>query len=126
MSAARILIPAIALLIGGWLVFDGTRALTVGDYLTAKTGPRAGQLGPWSLLLTKAGINPRSTLVKVAHVVLGALWLIGLAAFVFRPSLGWWTLAISSVCTLWYLPLGTVLSLIELVLLFTPIVRSLK
>ena len=126
MSAARILIPAIALLIGGWLVFDGARALTVGDYLTANTGPHAGQLGPWSLLLTKAGINPRSTLVKVSHVMLGSLWLIGLAFFLFKPALGWWLLLISSLGTLWYLPLGTVLSLLELALLLTPWIRNLK
>ncbi|MGC4075221.1 MAG: hypothetical protein QM760_22510 [Nibricoccus sp.] len=126
MSATRIFIPVIALLIGGWLVFDGSRALTVGDYLTAKTGPRAGQLGPWSLLLAKAGINPRSTSVKIFHVVLGILWLIGLGAFLLRPAFGWWTLAIGSACTLWYLPLGTFLSLVELVLLFTPAIRSLK
>jgi hypothetical protein len=86
MSAARILVPAIALLIGGWLVFDGTRALTVGDYLTAKTGPRAGQLGPWSHLVAKAGLNAHGLFVKALHVLLGTLWLIGLTLFVVRPA----------------------------------------
>jgi len=32
----------------GWMLFDGSRALIVGDYVTAKSGPYAGQLGPWT------------------------------------------------------------------------------
>jgi hypothetical protein len=126
MSAARILIPVIALLIGGWLVFDGTRALTVGDYFTARSGPRAGQLGPWSLLIAKTGLNPRSTAVKLVHVVLGLLWVLGFVLFLVRPASSWWLLLASSVSTLWYLPLGTAFSLIELALLLTPAIRVLK
>ncbi|ATC65481.1 hypothetical protein CMV30_16865 [Nibricoccus aquaticus] len=126
MSAARIFIPVIALLIGGWFVFDGTRALTVGDFLTAKTGPRSGQLGPWSLLVAKAGINPRGTLIKSVHLALGLLWLTGLVLFFLRPDLGRWVLLTSSVCSLWYLPLGTVLAIIEMALLLVPIVRTPK
>jgi hypothetical protein len=30
----------------GWMLFDGTRALIVGDYVTPKTGKYAGRLGP--------------------------------------------------------------------------------
>jgi hypothetical protein len=126
MSVARILIPVIALMIGGWLVFDGARALATGDYLTAKTGPRAGQLGPWSLLVAKTGLNPRSTAVKLVHVVLGLLWVLGAILFLVRPASAWWLLLASSVSTLWYLPLGTALSLIELALLLTPAIRALR
>ena len=126
MSAARILIPVIALLIGGWLVFDGTRAFAVGDYLTAKTGPRAGQLGPWSLLVAKLGLDPRGTPIKAAHVILGLSWLLGLILFLVRPAMGWWLLLTTAAGTLWYLPLGTVLSLIQLALLLSPAIRALK
>ena len=126
MSAARILIPVVALLIGGWLVFDGTRALTVGDYLTARSGPRAGQLGPWSQFVAKIGLNPRSTTVKVAHLTLGLLWVLGVVIFLVRPSTGWWLLMATSVGTLWYLPLGTAFALIELALLLTPAIRALR
>lgn len=126
MSIARILIPAIALLLGGWFVFDGTRALRKGDYLTAKSGPRAGQLGPWSHVINAVGLDPRSTAVKVLHVLLGLFWLFGLALFLARPALGWWLLAGTAAASLWYLPLGTLLSLVELALLLTPLARSLK
>jgi hypothetical protein len=126
MSAARIFIPVIALLIGGWLVFDGIRAFTTGDYLTARTGSRAGQLGPWSQLVVKAGLDPRSPFIKALHVALGLAWLIGLVLFLARPTFGWWLLLCCSVSTLWYLPLGTVLSLFELGLLLLPVVRAAK
>jgi hypothetical protein len=126
MSATRILIPVIALLIGGWLISDGIRALATGDYLTAKSGPRAGQLGPWAKLIAKAGLNPRGTPIKLLHVVLGCLWLTGLIFFLTGAAAGRWLLIICSAGTLWYLPLGTVLSLIELSLLLTSTARFLK
>ncbi len=126
MSISRLSILGVALLIGGWLAFDGSRAFIVGDYLTARNGPRAGQLGPWSHVVSALGLQPRSPVVKCLHVCLGLLWLLGLVCFILRPGLGWWMLLISSVGTLWYLPIGTVLSLIELALLFSPHVRLLK
>jgi hypothetical protein len=125
MSAARVLIPVIAVLMGGWLVFDGTRAFVAGDYLRAQRGPRAGQLGPWASLLSKAGIDPRAVLVKSAHVSLGVLWLAGLLMFLFQPVYGRWMLAGTAVGSLWYLPIGTLLSAIELILLFLSSIRRL-
>ena len=55
---------ALALLQGGWLVFDGTRALVVGDYVTPRSGVWAGQLGPWSRVLFAVGLEPRGRVVK--------------------------------------------------------------
>ncbi|MBI5840539.1 MAG: hypothetical protein HZB19_10590 [Chloroflexi bacterium] len=49
----------------GWMLFDGTRALVVGDYITPVAGEYAGRLGPWSNLVKAAGIEPRSTLMKL-------------------------------------------------------------
>jgi hypothetical protein len=40
------LIAALVLLNGGWMAFDGGRALMLGDYVTPRTGQFAGQLGP--------------------------------------------------------------------------------
>ena len=45
------LIVLLVALNAGWMIFDGTRALTVGDYVTAASGDRAGQLGPWATLV---------------------------------------------------------------------------
>ena len=79
----------------GWMLFDGTRALIVGDYLTPRTGDRAGRLGPWARVVSAVGLDPRSTPVKLAFVVYGA------------AALG-----------LWYLPVGMAINAVVLVLLF--------
>ncbi|HEX2854101.1 MAG TPA: hypothetical protein VHO24_12755 [Opitutaceae bacterium] len=126
MSIIRIAIPVIALFVGGWLTFDGARALVSGDYVTARSGPNAGRLGPWSKIVSAIGVEPRSTGMKCFHVILGILWLISAAMFFARPRLGWLALAGCSISSLWYLPVGTVLSLIELGLLFLPFTRNLK
>lgn len=117
---------AIALLMGGWLIFDGMRALTVGDYVTPRSGPNAGQLGLWSRVVSAAGLAPRGAFIKLAHVTLGLAWLGASIAFYLRPASGWSALLVTSLCTLWYLPLGTVLSLVALGLLCLPCLRNLK
>lgn len=120
------MIAGIALLIGSWLTFDGMRALVTGDYTTAKSGPHAGQLGPWSKVISTLGIDPRSGLIKGLHVGLGVVWLLSLIAFALNPSLGWWALLLCSIFTLWYLPVGTLLSVIELCLLLLPQIGNLR
>ena len=126
MIITRIAISLIALLVGGWLTFDGTRALVSGDYFTPRSGPSAGQLGPWAKVVATVGVDPRSTVVKCAHLFLGILWLVALLMFFTRSALGWYALVSCSVLSLWYLPVGTALSVIELCLLFLPVTRSLR
>src|SRR5215213_6190383 len=110
MSVVRIVVPVIALLVGGWFVFDGTRALVSGDYVTPRSGPGAGKLGPWAKVVSAIAIDPRSTTMKCAHVLLGVLWLVALLLFLSGSPLGWYALVSCSVFSLWYLPIGTVLS----------------
>lgn len=62
MDWLRLLAVALALIESGWMAFDGMRALLVGDYVTPRSGPYAGQLGPWARLVSAVGIEPRSTL----------------------------------------------------------------
>lgn len=126
MSSTKIIIVGIAFLLGSWLTFDGTRAWMTGNYTTAKTGPHAGQLGPWSRVVTALGVDPRSQPIKILHVGLGLLWLLGMISFTLQPAVGWWTLLVGSILTLWYLPFGTVLGVIELCLLFLPAIRELR
>jgi hypothetical protein len=126
MSSTKVIIAGIAFLIGGWLAFDGARAWVTGNYTTAKTGPYAGQLGLWSRVVSALGMDPRSQLIKGLHVGLGLWWLLAMIAFALQPVLGWWALLASSILTLWYLPFGTVLSVIELCLLFLPQIRALR
>lgn len=115
----RISVIIIAVLIGGWFAMDGTRALTRGDYFT-----RGGELGPWSRVVSSVGIDPRGFGMKATHVALGLLWLGAAILFSTRASIGWHLLAGCSVLSLWYLPLGTVLSIVELALLCLPALRQ--
>jgi len=113
----------LAFIEGGWLAFDGGRALVVGDYVTPKTGRFAGQLGPWANVVSAAGIEPRSTLMKSIHLVLGAAWLGVAAAFAARVGWAWWGMLACAAASLWYLPFGTFLSVVQIVLLLLPPLR---
>jgi hypothetical protein len=113
------IVVALAIINAGWMVFDGTRALTVGDYVTPQTGEYAGQLGPWSSLVKAMGIEPRSTLMKLSFVAYGVVTIF--VAMCFALELPWagWGMVIISV---WYLPVGTIMNMIVLVLLvFSPL-----
>ena len=118
MAIAKWIVFVLAALQGAWLAFDGMRALTVGDYVTATSGRRAGQLGPWSKVLAAVGLSPRGTPVKLLHVIYGVAWLVAAASWAAGQSFAWWIIAICAAGTLWYLPIGTVASLIVLVLIW--------
>jgi hypothetical protein len=101
----------------GWMLFDGTRALIAGDYVTPSTGDRAGRLGPWARVVSAVGLNPRSTPVKLVFVVYGAAALILAACFALRLAWAWWGLLAAAALGLWYLPVGTAINVAVLVLL---------
>jgi hypothetical protein len=103
----------------GWMLFDGIRALTVGDYITPKTGEYAGQLGPWSNLVSAVGIEPRSTLMKSIFVFYGFIALAVAVSFALGHSWARRALIIICLLGLWYLPFGTVANGIALILIFT-------
>ena len=116
----RIVIVIIAVVVGGWLTLDGTRALVKGDYLTAS----GGKLGPWARLVAGIGIDPRSFAMKCVHVGLGVAWLLSAILFIASVTIGWHVLLGCSILTLWYLPLGTLLSVVEILLLVLPSLRG--
>lgn len=117
-------VVALALIEGGWLAFDGAHALVVGDYVTPSSGRHAGQLGPWARVVAAVGIEPRSTLMKSIHLGLGAAWLVVMVCFALGLPWAWWGMLVCAVLGLWYLPFGTVLSLLQIVLLLLPAVRG--
>lgn len=111
------IVVILALIEAGWMAFDGTRALILGDYVTPKTGKYAGQLGPWSKLVTALGIEPRSTLMKSIFTVYGFAWLILMVGFILNISWAWWAMLFAAIFSLWYLPFGTLMSVLQIVLL---------
>lgn len=118
------LVLALALIEGGWLAFDGGHALIVGDYVTPKSGQYGGELGPWAKIVSAAGIDPRSTLMKWIHLVLGLAWLGIMICFVSRLPWAWAGMLLCAVLGLWYVPFGTLLSLIQIILLCLPSARG--
>lgn len=115
----------LALVEGGWLAFDGGRALIVGDYVTFGSGEHAGRLGPWANVVSAVGIEPRSTLMKSIHLALGIVWLTVLIFFVLGAPWAFAGMLICAVLGLWYLPIGTMLGIIQIVLLLYSMVRDI-
>lgn len=109
-------IVSICLFLGSWLVFDGARALVTGQYVTPKSGPHAGQLGPWSRVLGSVGVNPHGNGAKLLHIVCGGLLCVAGVAFGAGASWACWGVIVGAVAALWYLPFGTVLNVVLIVL----------
>jgi hypothetical protein len=110
-------IAALGLLRGAWMTFDGLRALIVGDYVTASSGPYAGRLGVWANVVAAVGVDPRSTFMRLVFVVLGASTLLAMAAFVARVSWGRGAAALTAVAAIWFAPFGTFTAVAQLILL---------
>jgi hypothetical protein len=109
------LVVLLALIEAGWMTYDGSRALTRGDYVTPTTGPHAGQLGPWQHVVRLVGIAPRSTLMKSIFVVYGLLWLAIIGLFLKGVSWASTAMLVAAIGALWYLPVGTVVSALQIV-----------
>ncbi len=118
------IVVVLAFVEGGWLAFDGGHALVTGEYVTPKSGQYAGQLGPWSKLVSAVGIEPRSTLMKLIHVTLGITWVVIIVFFISGLPWAWWAMILCAVAALWYLPFGTLLSLMQIALLLLPAIRK--
>jgi hypothetical protein len=117
MSWLKWVVVVLAVVEFGWMAFDGGRALIVGDYVTAASGQHAGELGPWARVVSAVGIEPRSTLMKTIHVALGLTSLGITACFAMGLPWAWSGMRVCAVLGLWYLPFGTVLGIVQILLL---------
>lgn len=99
----------LGMLQGLFMLVDGLHAWITGSYFAP-----GGQIGPWTHVVAAAGISPLSTAMKCIFVVLGLAYILAAAAFALyqrRAPL----FAVVALLTLWYVPLGTILSAIVLV-----------
>ncbi|MGH9969100.1 MAG: hypothetical protein ACREBG_15035 [Pyrinomonadaceae bacterium] len=117
MKWLRSIIIILAVLQAGWMTYDGARAFIVGDFVTPTSGPYAGQLGPWTRVVQAFGVEPRSSLMKGILVVYGVVWLIITSFFSQKLQWAWWAMLIAAIGALWYLPIGTISSLLQVALL---------
>jgi hypothetical protein len=108
----------------GFMSFDGIRALTLGDYIRPKTGEYAGRLGPWSEVVQAVGVNPESILMKVIFCCYGIIGIVSVIAFMIDKNWAKKVLLIMSFASLWYLVPGTILSVLQIILI--PLLRKLE
>ena len=101
----------------GWMLFDGSRALILGDYVTPQTGEYAGQLGPWANLVHVIGIDPRSVWMKLIFITQGLATLVVVVSYILNKPWARTALLIAMLLGLWYLPFGTLINLLALILL---------
>ena len=106
-----------ALFEAGWMAFDGTQSLVTGALVTRKSGPRAGELGPWHHLTDAVGLEGHGRAMRVIFAVYGWVWIGIIAGFAMGASWSWKAMVGMAAGALWYLPLGTLVSLIQLGLL---------
>ena len=111
------------LAIGGWLLFDGCRALITGHYTVPQSGPHAGMLGPWSLLVSAVGLDPMGMALKILHVLLGVSWIASGLWLPRNAIAAWWPLMITALLNLWYAPFGTIAGVAVVSLLLLPSMR---
>lgn len=109
----KIIATLLSLLAGGWMITDGIHCMIRDKYI----GPE--KPGPWSAIFTSLGMNP----FKIAplFVLLGILWIAGLAFLLLSSpptSQKAWTFSIAvAIGSLWYFPVGTILSIAYILLL---------
>lgn len=101
----------------GYMSFDGSRGLIVGDYVRPETGEYAGQLGPWAEVVTEVGMDPESNTMKTIFLVWGIVGLIIAVSLAMDVENAATYLLILSICSLWYLVPGTILSILHIFLL---------
>jgi hypothetical protein len=104
----------LALVEGSWMTFDGMHALVVGDYVTPSSGARAGELGPWSGIVSAIGIPPRSTAMKLIFVVYGSTWLSVALAWAVGARRARGAMLAAALATLWFLPVGLLFGIFQI------------
>jgi hypothetical protein len=107
----KILITILGFLNGGYMLLDGIYVMIKGKYI----GPE--KPGPWSNIFSSLDIDVFK--LGPLFIVFGLLWLIWLYRLWSNPGRARNLGIIVCILTLWYLPVGTLLSLIILgILLF--------
>ncbi len=105
----KILITILGLLNGGFMLLDGIYVMLKGKYI----GPE--KPGPWANLFYKLDINVFK--LGPLFIVFGLLWLGWLYAFWTHQQWSYMYGIVISIFTLWYLPVGTLFSVIILLIL---------
>ena len=102
----KLLITILGILNGGFMLFDGIHVLIKGKYI----GPE--KPGPWAAIFEKLGVDVFK--LGPLFIVYGILWLVWLYGLWTNQSWSHWFGIAVCILTLWYIPFGTLFSLIVL------------
>jgi len=105
----KIVIVLLAFLNGGWMIFDGVHVIKKGKYF----GPDLP--GAWSKIVSSVGLDPFK--LGPLFILIGFSWVVSAIALLLSLPLAWAALIVCSIITLWYIKVGTVISLLVLALL---------
>jgi len=105
----KILITILGLLNGGYMLLDGIYVILKGKYI----GPE--KPGPWASLFYKFKVDVFN--LGPLFIALGLLWFLWLYCLWTKQSRAYVLGIATSILTLWYLPVGTIFSLIILLIL---------
>ena len=117
LTLLRRIVLLLALVESGYMTFDGTRALLVGDYIRPTSGEYAGHLGPWADVVGSIGLDPESIAMKMIFVAYGILWISAIVANMVNEMWGRGMLLLLAIGSLWYLWFGTICSVLQILLL---------
>lgn len=112
----RIAVFLIAVVMGGWMISDGLYVTILGKYI----GPE--RPGPWSDILAAIGLDPMR--FGLVFVVMGIDWIVGGLGVLRKRTWGRYLTGIIAFLSLWYFPVGTLLSILSLVLVILGLSRS--
>jgi hypothetical protein len=105
----KILLAIIAFINGGFMLLDGIFVMLKGKYIGSE------KPGPWANFFYKLQVNVFK--LGPVFIVYGLVWLVFLYGLLSGQSWAYKLGLIIAVLTLWYLPVGTLLSIITLVVL---------
>lgn len=108
----KVIVSILAFLNGGYMLADGAYVIINHKYI----GPE--RPGPWSKIFEAIGIDNVYSLGPL-FIIFGLCWLTWLYSFLTRKSWCFGYGIILCILTLWYLPVGTLFSLIIMGILVT-------
>jgi len=110
LSLTTSIISILSLILGAWLVFDGTRKLVTGYY----TGEQTIGLGPWATLVSVIGVRPSD--MAFPFLFLGVLWIVNGVIVLLGSSARYERTIAISIVTLFYAIPGTIVGIITITL----------
>lgn len=120
LSPTRWIVVFAAVVNAGWFIFEGAYAAVTGEYFRPSDSRIAATAGAWEKAVEMVGIDPQSSLMHFIFVVYGLAWLVLTVLYFIKIPFSRFLMLAAAIGASWYLPLGTALCLLQVVLLILP------